>query len=1486
MAQVRKLQSGGNTRPKIRIHGFDFDKQEFTNTALLNQDAYLIQNDITGPQADQFKQELANFAQNGQIGESPMLNDYFTKLVHSGAVTVPMDKPKPKYSGNDFLLNEYILPVDYAGDADQFSNYWQNKLDEKGRINKLSQYLGTAASGQNFDKYDFSKTKYKDQASLNTALQQLSEGLADGTLDTPDYELANSLGIDLDRWINPQPKAPKEPTREEKQAQERQAKINSYLDQGYTQEQAERLVQSQESTLNNQRQATLDALDQEDFVNDYNTNAGNLNTFYIRINPDSSSWKDYDLHLHYLPTDGEKNAYIQSHIDKVKNAFAQDGGYGRSLNNVDWNAFYWAAKHISQDYILLSTYVNNPYSVVVFDKNSGEVRIMGVFNPALDNIYPIDKYREYYVSEYNKQRGTNIKIPSRKEGGVIKYQQGGYTYVYNLNQDANANNDELSDSFESSSQAENYAQDTGAFDFTDYMHMTAAAADLAALGASFAGPGGAMASLVSGIASAVLDTGADFANVFKGNMSLGSALFNTASGVGMAFLGMFPGVKQASILQKAAKWAPRIMATLSAMDVTPTIINAFDKVQKGEQLNREDWLSIAQGVKLLALGARDARGSYLTRKYSNKTYEVGLSSGKTAKLNADQMTEFRKLNTDDERTNYLRSINQASADEKVARNIFGYGRLKTSTTNGELMTPREVASQYGSITPGYRYIYELNHAMPWNSTRVSSQSTAQPTTQPTQFNNGPVRPVNRPSMAGVQAAGRSRVQYPQQVIAPIKNGQLFTPAGTPNVPIPITMQAATRARGHKLGGKIHEVIKRKLGGTIRKYQNASGGGVERQEPQMKDEEVIKWLRFVFGNFYDPKLHYPSAEFSGYMNSKHTNPVSDTDIKYKNDGTPLVSLSMQDSYATMRDFATQRAGNALKKYFENQNFQNASDLMKFVSDYNNKRTSIREQEALTKGYRGNFDFAKSNEAHHSLYGDTDKTNGYGLAYDPTKASVLGAQTYRRMGVWYKDYNDSRAQRSIPVKIGDNEHVVWVDNDGTLKIGQQYGNQYKVNNGVYTLNGDNFTPDLDENDKPKMVPEFNETPEDAATTTGTTGTAALNPVSSNWIQEQINRWATYRKKSQDSINNPDGLKTDWYGAIVPALEVGKWELNRRNNNRNKELLMQMEAPLADPIHEVAPQYDEYSKVREAEAARQQIINSGKANSSNPWINSAASLEAGIKAANVDTTLSSARSQIREANQNAAITAANNNAKAEVTTANTNREHIAAMSSVKRQLEAQFNNANTTNDINLVDMFINRANDELTLRNSQIEKDRANKLALENYENILAVYADRAAAQTQAWNEWIADQGKDVPDANKQSEFTKYWNQKYEPVYQRELAYRQNFPAIFSARQDATAANNIFGNIFGVTRVPDTSNIRVPQVYMGSYGSWTPPTYNKKGGSLTYDEKLALQQNKQAWKSEENLKRRNHRRQLQADKIQRNSSDKAFGEIYKLINKALGV
>ena len=48
-----------------------------------------------------------------------------------------------------------------------------------------------------------------------------------------------------------------------------------------------------------------------------------------------------------------------------------------------------------------------------------------------------------------------------------------------------------------------------------------------------------------------------------------------------------------------------------------------------------------------------------------------------------------------------------------------------------------------------------------------------------------------------------------------------------------------------------------------------------------------------------------------------------------------------------------------------------------------------------------------------------------------------------------------------------------------------------------------------------------------------------------------------------------------------------------------------------------------------------------------------------------------------------------------------------------------------ITLFNMFINRANDALTLRNSQIEKDRANKLALENYENTLSVYTDRAAA-----------------------------------------------------------------------------------------------------------------------------------------------------------------
>jgi len=47
---------------------------------------------------------------------------------------------------------------------------------------------------------------------------------------------------------------------------------------------------------------------------------------------------------------------------------------------------------------------------------------MGCFDPVLDDAYPIDKYREYYTNNYNKQTGKNIKVPSRKEGGIIKYQ--------------------------------------------------------------------------------------------------------------------------------------------------------------------------------------------------------------------------------------------------------------------------------------------------------------------------------------------------------------------------------------------------------------------------------------------------------------------------------------------------------------------------------------------------------------------------------------------------------------------------------------------------------------------------------------------------------------------------------------------------------------------------------------------------------------------------------------------------------------------------------------------------------------------------------------------------------------------------------------------------------------------------------------------------------------------------------------------------------
>ena len=70
---------------------------------------------------------------------------------------------------------------------------------------------------------------------------------------------------------------------------------------------------------------------------------------------------------------------------------------------------------------------------------------MGCFDPVLDGTYPIDKYREYYTKNYNKQTGKNVKVPSRKEGGIIKYQQGGYTFVYDIPNDPNIRNDELED---------------------------------------------------------------------------------------------------------------------------------------------------------------------------------------------------------------------------------------------------------------------------------------------------------------------------------------------------------------------------------------------------------------------------------------------------------------------------------------------------------------------------------------------------------------------------------------------------------------------------------------------------------------------------------------------------------------------------------------------------------------------------------------------------------------------------------------------------------------------------------------------------------------------------------------------------------------------------------------------------------------------------------------------------------------------------------
>lgn len=815
MAQVKKLQSGGDvyTRDKIT-----FDKDSFNSALQTHVDDYAVTYHLDDQSYYKLKQDVQNFANGSADSSDPVFQKYLDFVTIHGGANV-YSSAKKNYDGNNYLL-QYIMK-DYNGNLDLFEKDWESK-DEVSRYADLAIYLGKAIEDANnqYHKYDFSKSNYTDVSKFTEGLKKLQKAIGDTEISEDDRRLAYSLGIDLDTWISPVKKenASSQTSTTDNYRKQLEDKVNSehptWTDEqkkNYIDTELARHEQSESEAYDAWQQSVLDQNLMNDYtkyindrlskINDFNSNVPQL-TYNQKVVSGLMAQDDIDRKNGKL--EGSRN-YRKNFIKKF---FAENKGYNQTV--LDYAEYF--AQTGGNSFIAGSFYTS-PYVVWVYNKDLHRFLLIPVFDEGLNNFADIEEYREKARNSYT----------SLRQGGVIKAQTGvqitspyqdwlnrpeseqQYDYEHWLNR---------SEEEEPVTEEELTNQD---FDGSDIAHIVAAGGDIAALAASFV-PGGAPASLLAGIGSAIIDTGADFADVVSGEMSIGKALMNTAVNVGSAFLGMIPGGQTAKVLNKVGKYIPRIMATLGAMQVAPNILKAFDDFQKGKDLSKDEWMSIVQGIRLLTLGIRDLRGIHLNNKYSTGKLEIGISNGKSVKLNPNEAAEYSKLANDAERNQWLKARNKIKEDESVTRSLFGLRRDEKYLSK-EFMTPMQAArAGYSPSSSSYRYIYTINSGFKNRPVRTNKASTTAESapTQSTAENSSEINiPAGRLSGttrpiydAGRDLHGANRRIQPapgktemqlQQPVAKDGRYNLFPDQNMPKVQVrPYTGST----RGFKKGGEV------------------------------------------------------------------------------------------------------------------------------------------------------------------------------------------------------------------------------------------------------------------------------------------------------------------------------------------------------------------------------------------------------------------------------------------------------------------------------------------------------------------------------------------------------------------------------------------------------------------------------------------------------------------------------------------------------------
>lgn len=221
----------------------------------------------------------------------------------------------------------------------------------------------------------------------------------------------------------------------------------------------------------------------------------------------------------------------------------------------------------------------------------------------------IDTIKKYFGGD-RKTKGTNferrnnysVEIPLKRNGGVLKFQEGGYnagqkenkTSIIELKDDANYFGDSAKIRSEKLSNA-------------DWAELTSVGLDVIGTAVSFVPGWGDLGGLGLGVASSVTQLGADLSR--PGNT--GQDLTNFAKNIGLDAVTAIPFLGDSAGVASTVKKLGKVSKYLSPMFIGAGLYQASDaltKASRGEELTVDDWAHLASGFQaLMGIGAAGKR---------------------------------------------------------------------------------------------------------------------------------------------------------------------------------------------------------------------------------------------------------------------------------------------------------------------------------------------------------------------------------------------------------------------------------------------------------------------------------------------------------------------------------------------------------------------------------------------------------------------------------------------------------------------------------------------------------------------------------------------------------------------------------------------------------------------------------------------------------------------------------------------------------------